>query len=232
MWTPQSQGNIMQARIADMVHPIFRHVLAVHDRLDAGEALQWDHERARLRELLDALGPEDVAAIDAQEDGFDLSEPGTPGAQRRLTQATIRYALTCWCDELLGQHSAWGPRWRELPLEAEIYGTVQGSRKFWEEARYAETRGDCDTLEVVLWCAALGHCGGWRGKPETLKAWQARVQTLLARTAPVSSLPGCLAPSPRERALPTDLPTRRLTFSLLLGGALIVPLLAGLLLRW
>ena len=28
----------MQARIADMVHPIFRHVLAVHDRLDAGEA--------------------------------------------------------------------------------------------------------------------------------------------------------------------------------------------------
>jgi type VI secretion system protein ImpK len=222
----------MQARIADIVHPIFRYVLALRDRLDAGESLQWDHERSTLRKLLDAFGPEDAPVRDSREDGFDLSELGTPAEQRRLTQATIRYALTCWLDELLGQHSAWGPRWREQPLEAEVYGSIQGSRKFWEEARYAETRGDRDTLEVILWCVALGYCGAWRGKPETLRTWQTRVQAMLDRTAPVWSMPGCLAPSPRERAMPTDLPTRRLAFSVLLGFALVAPVVAVLLWRW
>jgi hypothetical protein len=214
----------MQAHIADIVHPIFRHGLALRDRLEAGDAVQWDQERANLRKLLDALVPEDAPTLDAPADGFDLSELGTPAEQRRLTQANIRHVLICWFDELLGQ--------RDQPLEAEIYGTVQGPRKFWEEVRYAETRGDRDTLEVVLWCVALGYAGAWRGKPETLRTWQARVQALLDRTAPVWSMPGCLAPSPRERALPTDLPTRRLTFSVLLGFALVTPLLAALLLRW
>jgi hypothetical protein len=228
--TPKSQGTIMQARIADLVHPIICHVLGLRDRLDVGEALQWDHERRALRKLLDALGPEDAPA--RADDGFDMSELGSPAEQRRLTQATIRHVLICWLDEILGQHSAWGPRWREKPLEAVVYGTVQGSRKFWEEARYAETRGDRDTLEVVLWCVALGYGGAWRGKPETLTAWQARVLALLDRTAPLWTMPGCLASSPRERQMPTDLPTRRLAFSVLLGFALVAPLLAVLLWRW
>lgn len=222
----------MQALIADIVHPIFRRVIMLRDRLDAGESPAWDTERSALRELLDALGPGDAPAHNARQDGSDLSDLGTPAEQQRLTRATLRYVLTCWLDEFLGQHPAWGPRWRNHPLEAAIYGTIQGSRKFWEEARYAETRGDRDTLEVALWCAALGYSGTWRGKPESLKAWQTRVQALLDRTTPAWSMPGCLAPSPRERALPTDLPARRLAFSLLLGFSLAAPLLAALLWRW
>jgi type VI protein secretion system component VasF len=221
----------MQACIADLVHPIFRRVLELRDRLSAGESPLWDDERSALRELLDTLGPGDTPARNAWPDQFAFSEQGAPEDQRRLTQATIRYVLTCWLDEYLGQHSAWGPSWREQPLEAELYGTLQG-RKFWDEARYAETRGDRDTLEVVFWCAALGYNGAWRGMPQILQAWQARVQELLDRTAPVLALPASRAPSSLERALPTDLSTRRLAFSLLLGVSLAAPLLAVLLWRW
>ncbi len=218
----------MQARIADLTQPIFGRVLELRDRLEAGEAPQWDHERSALRALLDALVPES----DRRANHLDFSGQGAREEQRRLTQATIRYALTCWLDEFLGDHSAWGPRWRECPLESEMHGTMPSCQKFWDEARYAETRGDRDTLEVVLWCAALGYRGAWRNKQETLRAWQGRVQDLLDRTAPVWTMPAVLAPPPGERALPTDLPTRRLEFSLLLAFSLAAPLLAALLWRW
>ena len=159
----------MQARIADIVHPIIGRVLELRDRLEAGESPQWDDERLILRELLDALVPEDAPTHDAGPEDFDLSEHGAPEEQWRLTQTTIRYTLTCWLDEFLGEHSAWGPRWREQPLETEIYGTMPGNHKFWDEARYAETRGDRDTLEIAFWCVALGYRGAWCSKPDTLR---------------------------------------------------------------
>ncbi|HZZ81208.1 MAG TPA: DotU family type IV/VI secretion system protein [Gemmataceae bacterium] len=221
----------MQARIAELVHPVFRYVLALPDRLDAGEALQWDHERATLTQMLAALAAPDAPARDALEVEFDFSEQADPETQASLTLAAIRHALTCWIDEFMSQQSAWGRRWREEPLEAEIYHGAP-LRKFWEEARYAETRGDRDALEVIFWCVALGYCGAWRGKPDTLQAWQMRVQALLDRTAPAWTMPASLTPSPREREMPTDLPTRRMAFSLLVGGALMLPVLTMLLWRW
>ena len=217
----------MQANIAELVHPVFDRVLNLRDRLAAGNAPHWDDERAALRELLDAIRP-----ADARPEAFDLSEQETPGEEQRLTLATIRYALTCWLDEFLCRHSAWGRRWREAPLEAELYGGVQDRRKFWDEARYAETRHDRAALEVILWCVGLGFAGVWQGRAETLQAWRERVQSLLDRTAPVWTMPASLTPPMHERPLPTDLPTRRLAFVLLLGFSLAAPLLAIWLTRW
>jgi type VI protein secretion system component VasF len=210
----------MQSQIADLVHPVIHRVLRLRERLDAGELPQCDHERAALKELLGRLSPAQA------QDGFDFAG-AEPAEAERLSRATIRCALTCWLDELLAGHSAWGPRWRDQPLEAETYPNAGGHRRFWEEARYAETRGDRDALEVILWCVALGFAGAWRGTPETLKAWQTRVTALLDRTTPACAMPASLAP-PAERLMPTDLPTRRLVFSLILGFALLAPLLVVL----
>lgn len=219
----------MQARIAELVYPFFGRVLELRDRLDAGAAPEWDEERSALRKLLDAMRP-DGAAEDAAL-RFDLSELITPAEQERLMFAAIRFALTAWADELLGEHYAWGQRWREQPLEAAVFGSLQGKSKFWDEARYAETRGDRDALEVMLWCAALGYSEAWPGNPESLRAWQERIQEMLNRSMPDLALPSSLAVSPRDRTMPSDLPMRRLVFAALVGIALAAPPMALWLMR-
>lgn len=213
----------MQANVADAVHPIFCRVLELADRLHAGQTPSWDDERHALRKLLGAMEPQESPELDL----LDISDMDTPEQERFLSLSSIRYALTAWLDGYLGACPLWGERWRQQPLEAELYGEAHGPGKFWEEVRYAETRGDRNALEVALWCAALGHSATWPGNAASLAHWQKRVQGMLERLTPSWAAPGCLPTSPRELFVPSDLPLRRLAFAFLGGVALVAPLVAA-----
>src|SRR5207249_1782058 len=117
----------MQANLADIVHPIVNHGISLRDRLDAGESLDWAYERSTLKERLAALGAEPASLLDVDEPlMFDFLAQADHDDLSRLTQATIRYALTAWLDEFLGGFP-------DSTLEAELFGAAEASAKFWEE---------------------------------------------------------------------------------------------------
>ncbi|MBI3824305.1 MAG: DotU family type IV/VI secretion system protein, partial [Planctomycetes bacterium] len=124
----------------------------------------------------------------------------------------IRFALTCWLDERLP--SGWIP-------------SADGWAKFWDEARYAETRSDLDALETMYLCVMLGFRGSWRHEAAQLASWEARVRARLAARASTWTMPAGLD-SPRLERVDRDVPSR-LTYVALLIGALLVPLVAALL---
>ncbi len=216
----------MRTAVAALVQPIFDAGISLRDRLEASEPLEWDRERALLKSLLARL------QVEATEDenGFDFSMPDHPAEQSRLTRNTMRYALTCWLDDFLGYHSAWGLRWRQETLESELFLARASERKFWDEARYARTRGDVESLEVMYWCALLGYRGEWRSDPNRVAAWAARVRGIIEQQAQTWTMPASLAPSPHEMQPPADLLYRSMVFSVLLTVALTAPL--ALLLAW
>lgn len=222
----------MRTAMAAAVQSVFDAGISLRERLEAGEPLEWDRERAFLKAQLAVLQTD---AVDREVPGpdeiaFDFSMPDNPAERRRLTRKTIRFALTCWLDDFLGYYSAWGPRWRQEPLENELYDLPPAGSKFWDEARYAGTRGDIDALEVMYWCALLGYRGDWRAEPERVAAWAARVRTMLQRNTQPWTMPASLAPSPQDTLTPSILPYRSMIFSLLMGVALISP--PALLLLW
>lgn len=216
----------MQAATADFVQPIINAGITLYDRLDAGEPVEWDHERAILKKLLGMLPADQPAvALGPDEIDFGFSTPDDAAERSRLTQAAIGYALTAWLDDFLSQHSTWGPRWRADTLEVELYGSHTSSSKFWDEARYAETRGDLDTLEVMYWCVMLGFRGDWNAKPQQLEPWAKRVRVLLEPPAQAWAMPAAdLALLARDSIMPVDWPYRSMVFSVLLAFALTAPL--------
>ncbi len=188
----------MLATIADVVHPILRAGLNLHARISAGEMLHRDLEQEQFVELLNALD----TAVFFEGDSSDLppiDDDGPTFTEReQLSQATTRYLLVCWLDELVGT-CAQGESWRELPLESLLYTRVAGGAKFWDEARYAEARGDRDALETAYWCVTLGFRGDWQGKPENVEAWLKRVRSVLVQASEPTAMPACLETEPSAR---------------------------------
>ena len=219
----------MHAPIADAVFAVFNRGLALRDRLqEGGEPLTWVEEQAALRQLLSTFaGSADDEVLELETAEHAFSEPGSQEERRRLTHATIGYALTCWLDEWLRQDLR-----LETHLQAtEMYPGYDGSARFWDEARYAETRNDLDTLEAMYLCVMLGFRGGWRDKPAQLDAWATRVCAKLEQPANTWTMPAGLA-SPRCAVTPgDDLPFRRMAFSMLLTFSLLLPLMLVLLWR-
>lgn len=214
----------MDAQIADLVYPVLNAGISLRDRLEANEQLDWHRERAALKNLLANLQTDATVldALEPDEIGFDFVTPDD-WSQRALKHETIRFVLIGWLDEFLGSHSAWGSRWREETLEVELYGSRTSQSKFWDEARYAETRGDLDTLEVVYLCVMLGFHGDCRANPNQLEAWAKRVGNLLTRTQTSKPLPTCLMPGDHERTLPADAIHRSMVFLVLLSLTLAIP---------
>jgi type IV/VI secretion system ImpK/VasF family protein len=213
----------MQPPIAEAVLAIFNCGLTLRDRLEAGESLQWDLERATLKQLLSVFL---TRADDTSEFGNELvfSEHGSAEERSRLSQATIRFALTCWLDEWFTRYSTQAPRWRERTLETELFGSTEGGTKFWDEARYAETRGDLIALEAMHLCVMLGFRGAWRDKPAQVETWAARIRLKLQQAAPTWTMPACLEPPRYEAAQEEDASYRRMLFSMLLMFSLLLPL--------
>jgi type IV/VI secretion system ImpK/VasF family protein len=155
----------MQDKIARQVHQVFGYGLELKERLERGDRPHFEAEQTKLRGLL--LGdselryiPEYAGELASQTaQNIRTSQGAMRGAEPFLG---IRYALTCWVDEIFISDSPWRDQWTESMLEVTLYGgsSLRGVR-FWEQAKKAEARPGTDGLEVFLWCVMLG----FRGEP-------------------------------------------------------------------
>jgi type VI secretion system protein ImpK len=115
----------------------------------------------------------------------------------------IRYALTCWLDELFTSYSPWSNAWAAQRLEASLYGTDDRSWKFWEHARQALDRPGSDALEVYFLCVMLGFRGELAQSPDNLRSWLTASQARLANQARTAGGP------PAESHVSTHVPPLR-----------------------
>ena len=168
----------MQDSIAMLVHRIFDYGLDLKARLDRGESPTIEIEQAAMKGLLlSEVESRRYAAF-----GGDLEKAGEEGLNRGSQSFLgIRYALTCWLDELFIVDSRWSTAWNERKLEVAFYGTNDRAWKFWVQARLAEGRPGNDAIEVFFLCVMLGFRGELREEPERLRVWVAASQTQVAR---------------------------------------------------
>ena len=214
----------MQANLAEVVYPFMDHAVELRDRLLAGEPVLVEMEQNMLKALLDPLAPELPGDF-----SMELTDPDE-GEPEGLTRTAIRRALLCWIDEFLIDHTPQGRAWSAHALLPMLDGARDGARLFWDEARYAETRGDLDALETMYWCVMLGFRGELKADAERLAAWVARVRHNWEGPAPPLVMPAALEVTslpavPRERRGPY------LGFSALLAFAVVAPWAVVVLLR-
>ncbi len=167
----------MQATLAQLVHPVLRYGVDLKSRLDRGEQPDLDAEQA---ELKDKLLPDYEARRWPEFGGEPLRDRGTLSNASQAADARgtdngqflgVRYALTCWLDELFTCHSPWAEAWNEHKLEVELYGSNDRSWRFWDQARMAQSRPGVDALEAFFLCVALGFRGELREQSEKLQTW-------------------------------------------------------------
>ena len=135
-------------------------------RLDRGERPDFAAEQAELRSLLKTQN-------EAQK------WPDYAGDGERFLG--IRYALTCWVDEILID-SPWEREWNERKLEEQLYFTNDRAFRFWQQADVAQARSGTDALEVFYLCVMLGFRGEGPTAPQTLAGWRDAVEDQLARS--------------------------------------------------
>jgi type VI secretion system protein ImpK len=148
----------MQDEVARMAHPVVSYTLKIKDRLDRGEDVSPDRTHAELERLL------------------------TPTAGSRSAFAKeedVRYALTCWVDELFILHSPWRQRWNEAKLEFQLFRSNDRASRFWEKAKRALATGDVALVEVFLLCVALGFRGDLADDRGRLIEWTASARRLI-----------------------------------------------------
>jgi type VI secretion system protein ImpK len=156
----------MQDKIARQVHQVLGYGLELKERLGHGERPHFEAEQAKLKGLL--LGDSELRYL--TDYAGEAANPAAAGNVRTSQGALrgsepflgIRYALTCWLDEVFIADSPWRDAWTESMLEPALYGgSSQRAYRFWEQAKKAEARPGTDALEVFLWCVMLG----FRGEP-------------------------------------------------------------------
>jgi type VI secretion system protein ImpK len=157
----------MRQEIADIVFPVFSEALRLRDRLENGEALDMAAEQAALRSRL-------KTAAEAQR------WPDYAGDGERFLG--MRYALTCWLDEIFILDSPWATQWNENKLEVSLYQTEpQRAWRFWVQAKMAQSRAVPDALEVFYLCVMLGFRGEGPEAPETLAGWREAAESQINR---------------------------------------------------
>jgi type VI secretion system protein ImpK len=196
-----------------MKNDLTRHVLAVmayglsiKDRIaDDSQALSFEAENAKLVQMLQGEGPV-LAHPDYGDD--NVPRPIPDDQFTVMPFLGVRYALTCWLDEIFisDPRCPWSESWRNMSLEHLIYGgTQQRAWRFWKQAALAEKRPGGAAGEAFLWCVMLG----FRGAPETVdsgmdpKEWLDRMRRQVLRNRQ-----GELK-LPAERGLDTSVPPLR-----------------------
>ena len=214
----------MQDTIANLVYPVIDYGLALQERLERGESPTIGIEQATLKGMLLS----EAEARRGAAFGGDAETRGAGESRDRAGTAFlgIRYALTCWLDEMFILNSAFAGAWNERKLEVAFYGTNDRAWKFWDQARIAEGRGGTDALEVFFLCVMLGFRGEFREEPEQLHAWTAAARAQLARGH------GREWPYPPELDAPSDVPPlhglarfRRMTTVAAVLILLLIPIL-------
>jgi len=160
----------MRDELAKLVYPTLAYGLKVRDALQKGETLDFDKEQAAFRGLLQTR--------EAARRWPDYSGDG----EQFLG---VRYALTCWIDEIFIDGTRWAQTWNEKKLETSLYGSNDRAYNFWEQAKIAEARSEIDALEVFYLCMMLGFRGDLTGAPERVldrrDAWEAQFGQRRAR---------------------------------------------------
>ncbi len=155
----------MREEIAELVHPVVAYALDLRARLDRGEKPDFGAEQAELRSRLKTQN-------EAQR------WPEYAGDGERFLG--VRYALTCWVDEVLID-SPWEREWNERKLEEQLYFTNDRAFRFWQQADVAQARSGTDALEVFYLCVMLGFRGEGPTAPQTPTGWRDAVEEQLTR---------------------------------------------------
>jgi type VI secretion system protein ImpK len=179
----------MREEIADLVYPVVSYGLDLKARLERGERPDFAAEQAELRNRLKN-----------ENEARRWPEYGGDG-ERYLG---IRYALTCWLDEVLID-SPWDRQWNERKLEEQLYFSNERAERFWQQADLAQGRAETDAVEAFYLCVMLGFRGEGPVRPQTLHGWRDAVEDQLSRgqgkswPGPQEMQPDVFAPPRRAR---------------------------------
>lgn len=198
----------MRDDIASQVNDVLLHGLKLRDRIAAGDRPHLGSEQAKLKGMLGS-------ASSPAPWGSEGNPTESVGTEREFLG--IRYALTCWLDELLIE-AGWR-EWDEHKLESALYRTNIRYSNFWNQARIAEAiPSAADAQEVYLLCVLLGFRGEKGERPDQLREW---VQVTRSR---VTRVLGKELPALPEKSPVTDVPPllgiesyRRMTLILVVG---------------
>jgi type VI protein secretion system component VasF len=212
----------MRDEFTRQLYDVLLHGLKLRDRVAGGSRPELLTEQARLKSMLGSSqspapwggGSDPNRSISGSASGGDF--------------LGIRYALTCWLDEILIE-AGWR-EWDENKLENALYRTNIRYSNFWQQARLAEASpAAAEALEAFLLCALLGFRGELGENPERLKEW---VQSTRRRVT--SGLGKELPPLP-EKAPVSNVPPllgvegyRKMTQRLVAGVLFAVPVVAFL----
>jgi type VI secretion system protein ImpK len=221
MWTDQTEER-MRADLAEKTFAVLLHGLALRDRLARGDRPHLGTEQSKLKALLGANTGPPWGGSDRADRSADDDHTG------REFQG-VRYALTCWLDEVL--ISAGWREWDENKLESALYRTNVRYSHFWAQARLAESTADTpDAHEAFLLCVLLGFRGEMANEPDRLREWVSAARHRVLRHG------GREPPKVPERAPEQHAPPlhgerayRAMTRRLVVAGLLAVPAVAFLL---
>jgi type VI secretion system protein ImpK len=210
---------------ANQVYDILLHGLKLRDRIAAGDRPHLGSEQAKLKGMLGS-------ASSPAPWGSEGNPTESVGTEREFLG--IRYALTCWLDEMLIE-AGWR-EWDENKLESALYRTNIRYSNFWNQARLAEAiPSAADAQEVFLLCVLLGFRGEKGERPDQLREW---VQVTRSR---VTRGLGKELPALPEKSPVTDVPPllgveryRRMTLWLVMGilAAVLFSAFLGVVLFW
>lgn len=213
----------MRDEMANQVYDVLLLGLKLRDRIASGERPHLGTEQAKLKSMLGS-------ASSPPPWGSDNDPNKSVGAEHAAREFLgIRYALTCWLDELLID-AGWR-EWDEHKLESALYRTNIRYSNFWSQARLAEAVSSAaEAQEVFLLCVLLGFRGEMGETPDRLREWVQATRSRVTR-----HLSKELPPLPEKGPI-TDVPPLRgiegyrAMSQRLVGGVLIAVLLTAFLL--
>jgi type VI secretion system protein ImpK len=162
----------MRPEVARIVYPVLNYGLRLKERREQGEEPDLDAEQAVLKGLLNADEGRQIADYWGEAGSDSAGDPFLG----------IRYALTCWLDEILIDKSPWGVQFDNRKLEWALFKSQDRGWKFRPQAAKAEARPAVDGVEAFMLCIMLGFRGDWEENRDDLQAWVNANQTRIARS--------------------------------------------------
>jgi type VI secretion system protein ImpK len=193
---PGNRGEAMRPDLAQQTFQVLLHGLDLRDRVRNGQRPPLGPEQAKFKSL---LGPGNAASPwgTAHDPNSSLSADRAERAGGEFLG--IRYALTCWLDEILID-AGWQD-WDENKLEMSLYRTNRRYDNFWQQDRFAEAVPEAaDAKEAFLLCVLLGFRGELGEDPQRLKEWVSAAKGRVTRQM------GKEPPAPPEKPPVTDVP--------------------------
>lgn len=219
----------MRPDLAQQTFAVLLHGLDLRERVRNGPRPAVGPEQAKCKSLLGASNAPAPWGTAAHDPTHSLApDRGGPAGEF----LGIRYALTCWLDEILID-AGWR-EWDENKLELSLYRTNVRYHNFWQQDRQAEAIAEAaDAKEAFLLCVLLGFRGEMGENLPALKEWVSAAKGRVTRQM------GKEPPAPAEKPPVTDVPPltgikayQGMTRWLLLGLVIAIPATVLLLALW